>query len=519
MDTPIKTALSHRYFFSKGSRASDEYDQYWIRYKPRRVMRKRAKEWGRVEWAVQSLMAAALALAVVYHGPPLAVIFLSFVVIYAILSRLQFLLFPTHVSLEEEGMRMHWLRSFCNVSTPLITWDRVSHVSMEYERHGSLKEPAVEFNVITRGLGPGGRLPFFLLGSELSDGWLSADRGKLRLKLDGLASSDDRKRLQLAFQRFLPSYRIEPAVADELNLALRVESYTDLWLEALHSSPARIREETLKEEALLGGGKYQVVTKIGAGGQATVYKALLRKDLPAVGSAAADTVVLKEFILPTQAGVNVRKRVLENIQKEAKLLKNLSHPNIVKLLDFFIEDQRAYVVLEQIDGTTLQSLVEQKGSMKEEEVLNFALQMCTILNYLHSRKPPIIHRDFTPDNLMMARGDIVKLIDFNVAEHLESNSTRSVVGKHSYIPPEQFRGSAIPQSDIYSLGATLYFLLTGSEPEPITCSSPKKLRSDLSDEMNAIVEKATALDSGYRYEDASELRRDLENLRAMRYSA
>ncbi len=259
-------------------------------------------------------------------------------------------------------------------------------------------------------------------------------------------------------------------------------------------------------------GRYEIGSAIGSGGQAVVYSAIQREmslDKP---------VVLKEFVLPSYAGVKVRKRVLENIQRESQILKDLQHPNIVKLLDFFVEDERAYLVLEQITGRTLKQMVEEHGPFKELDAISLALQMTSILSFLHSRKPQVVHRDFTPDNLMLGYGDILKLIDFNVAQHLESMSTHTVVGKHSYIPPEQFQGETTPQSDIYALGATLYFILCGKDPEPISVSRLKEAaRKDVSDELDAIVVKATATDVSYRYVNCDEIKQELETLRKQRY--
>jgi serine/threonine-protein kinase len=261
----------------------------------------------------------------------------------------------------------------------------------------------------------------------------------------------------------------------------------------------------------LFGGRYEVIAELAAGGQAIVYEAL---DFGGNGGSKSvpRNVVLKEFVLPAHAGVSVRGRVLENIQREAKLLKSLKHPNIVKLLDFFVDDERAYLVLERIRGSNLKQLVEDKGALEEGQVVMFALQMCEILGYLHANN--VVHRDFTPDNLILGHGDILKLIDFNVARQRENDSTKTVVGKHSYIPPEQFRGKAVPQSDLYAAGGTLHFLLTGLEPEPITSSQPRQFNAAISVELNRIVSKATALELGHRYPSCVELRADIQALKA-----
>jgi serine/threonine protein kinase len=107
---------------------------------------------------------------------------------------------------------------------------------------------------------------------------------------------------------------------------------------------------------------------------------------------------------------------------------------------------------------------------------------------------------------------VVKLIDFNVAQQLEAQTTKTVVGKHSYIPPEQFRGKAVPQSDIYSLGATLSYLLTGKDPEPITQAHPRETNGAVSEELDSIIAKSTALGLSTRYQTCQELKTDLISL-------
>ncbi|MDZ4833200.1 MAG: serine/threonine-protein kinase [Candidatus Melainabacteria bacterium] len=439
---------------------------------------------------------------------------------------------PTHVELNEKGIRYHWLTLLFQAKTPLVSWDRISHVTTVNKNVLKQNETMLEFNAIARGISFKNRIGYALLAPRLTWGWFTSDRAALRLEVDAIASSDDRRRLQLALKKFLPSYRIEPKVADDLDMYVRFETHTDLWLDKFSDDSKRSRETRLEENALLSNNAYQVVRPIGSGGQALVYLAQMLKPLPGEDSQPHDTmidmsdmaiaipdqsdanspapqVVLKEFVLPTQAGTNIRRRVLENIQKEAALWRKLRHPNIARLLDFFVEDQRAYLVLEHVDGITLKDLVTEFGAFSEADVITLSIQMCDILGYLHRRQPPVIHRDFTPDNLIMNQKGIVKLIDFNVAQQLEAQTTKTVVGKHSYIPPEQFRGKSVPQSDIYALGATLAFLLTGQDPEPITPARPRESNSDVSQELDDIVAKCTNLGLSTRYQDCQELKTDL----------
>lgn len=533
-----KQTLAQRLWMSP---YAQEYTEYWIRYKPERIGRQRL---GRSKFAIGAVVCVSFsaAMAILFLGfnhvlSGFLLIFLAGIMVSsAVCALTMFDVFaPTHIEFNDKGMRFHWLTLLFRGCTPLITWDRISHVTTLSRNVLNKEEITVEFNAIARGIGLKKRLSYLALTPRLAWGWLSSDRAQIHFEIDAIASSDDRKRLQLALKKFLPSYRIEPKVADDLNMYMKFDSYTDLWLDKLQDDSKRSRDSRLETDAVLACGTYKIIEPIGSGGQALVYLATMLKPLPSpdcknsetavdmsdlpialtaleTESGAPPNVVLKEFVLPTQAGNNVRKRVLENIQKEATLWRKLRHPNIARLIDFFVEDQRAYLVLEHVTGQTLKERVTQGGPMKEQDVLELAMKMCDILGYLHRRQPPVIHRDFTPDNLIMDETGVVKLIDFNVAQQLEAQTTKTVVGKHSYIPPEQFRGKAVPQSDIYALGATLSYLLTGADPEPITQAHPREINPDISEELDSVIAKSTALGISTRYQTCQELKTDLISL-------
>lgn len=282
------------------------------------------------------------------------------------------------------------------------------------------------------------------------------------------------------------------------------QSYTELWLQELSAPPKRDKLTPLSPGSIVNDGKYRVVSKIGVGGQGTVYLAIRAQD------DSSSEVVLKEFVLPIYPDPRVRRQAAEKFQEEAEMLRRLDHPCIVDFLDLFIEDHRAYLVLERIEGDTLEQLVAREGKLPEAQVVELARKMCDILDYLHSNEPPIVHRDFTPDNLILEPSGDLKLIDFSVAQRLESNVTGSVVGKPSYIAPEQFRGKPVPQSDLYSLGATLYFLLTAKEPEAISRQHPAQVEKTISNRMDEIVSRLTHLDATRRFQSAREVSGELQ---------
>jgi serine/threonine protein kinase len=124
---------------------------------------------------------------------------------------------------------------------------------------------------------------------------------------------------------------------------------------------------------------------------------------------------------------------------------------------------------------------------------------------LHSQEPPIIHRDLTPDNVVLDQALNLKIIDFGAANEFLGTATGTLIGKQSYLPMEQLRGKAVPQSDIYSFGSSLHFLLTGEEPEPLAVSHPKQLRGELSEQIDQLVASCTDPDYKNRPQSAGVL--------------
>jgi tRNA A-37 threonylcarbamoyl transferase component Bud32 len=273
-------------------------------------------------------------------------------------------------------------------------------------------------------------------------------------------------------------------------------TFTEMWLSSLDSAP-KLDELTPLAGATstLSAQGLSIDRILGSGGQGMTYLAS-NKDLK---------IVLKEIILPVYMEA-ARKNEAAQFEREAAILKELDHPGIVKLHDYFVVGNRAYLALEYLDGITLKEKIEIHGPMPAHEVLPLAKQMSEILAYLHERTPPVVHRDFTPDNLILDNDGRVKLIDFGVALKSEEGHTAMAraVGKQNYVPPEQFRGKPCQQSDLYSLGATLFFLLTGTLPEPLSTSTVPAAMS-----LSPIIEKATELSLADRYFSARAMLEEL----------
>lgn len=204
-------------------------------------------------------------------------------------------------------------------------------------------------------------------------------------------------------------------------------------------------------------------------------------------------------------------------EQEAAILRGLDHPNLPEVIDFFEEQGRAYLVMEFIWGESLEKRLEQTRSpLMEREVLQWAVQICDVLDYLHSRQPPVIFRDMKPSNVMVNSAGVVKLIDFGIARTYKEDKLQDTIalGSENYAAPEQWgQAQTDARSDIYGLGATIYHLLANMPPSPAFLpSEPTPLdqfNGALASATVAIVRKAMARDRADRYQSAGEMRAHL----------
>ncbi|HEX8653162.1 MAG TPA: protein kinase [Pyrinomonadaceae bacterium] len=261
--------------------------------------------------------------------------------------------------------------------------------------------------------------------------------------------------------------------------------------------------------------RYLVVRPIGKGGMGAVY---LAKD-----QRLRSTVALKETFFEDE---HLRKA----FEREAALLANLRHPALPRVIDHFNEDQGQFLVMEFIGGEDLEAMFKSRqGAFSQKEVLGWADQLLDALDYLHTQEPPIIHRDIKPQNLKLtSRGQII-LLDFGLAkgsagEMSQVAGTGSILGyTPTYAPLEQIHGTGTdPRSDLYSLSATLYHLLTGATPpdalsrasaviggQPDPLRPAHEINPQVSPAVSAALAHAMALHSEQRPATASEMRREL----------
>ncbi|GEM_PF-3001026 len=249
------------------------------------------------------------------------------------------------------------------------------------------------------------------------------------------------------------------------------------------------------------GGRYQVIRKLGGGGQKTVY---LAEDQRLNRRRCALAEMIDNFADPEE-----QKRAVAAFQREADMLASLRDERIPQIYDKFSEGQSHYLVMEFVEGRTLEEKLQAAGGkLGELEVVDIGLQIAETLDYLHSLKPPVIYRDMKPGNVMITDTGKVKLIDFGIARFFQS-TRMTTFGTVGYAPKEQYSGMVEPRSDLYALGATLHEALSGRAPVPFDFPPLFQLRPGCNEALSDLLVRALADDIEQRIPNAGEFRNRL----------
>ncbi|MBR6477212.1 MAG: serine/threonine protein kinase [Lachnospiraceae bacterium] len=247
-------------------------------------------------------------------------------------------------------------------------------------------------------------------------------------------------------------------------------------------------------------GKYRILSKVGQGGMSVVYMA--RNDR------ANKMWAIKEIRKDGTQNFDVVK---QGLIVETDMLKRLDHPHLPSIIDVIDGEGSFLIVMDFIEGKTLKSMLDEYGPQPQENVIDWARQLCDVLGYLHSRKPPIIYRDMKPSNVMLKPDGNVVLFDFGTAREYKITSMEdtTLLGTRGYAAPEQYggHGQTDARTDIYCLGATMYHLLTGHNPSqpPYTMYPIREWNPNLSKGLEAIVLKCTQSNPIDRYQSCAEL--------------
>lgn len=249
-------------------------------------------------------------------------------------------------------------------------------------------------------------------------------------------------------------------------------------------------------------GKYEIVKEIGRGGMSVVYLAMdmrLRKNW-----------AVKE--IKKQGRDKNDEIAVNSLLTEANLMKRFNHPALPRIVDIIDNGTTIYVVMDYIEGQSLDVVLKEFGVQSEEDVIKWAKQICDALSYLHSQKPPVIYRDMKPSNLMLDDGNI-KIIDFGIArEYKEENlADTKVLGTKGFASPEAYNGQTDARSDIFSLGMTMHNLLTGVYPQGNAYAPVRNYVPELSEGIELIIDKCVEPAAENRYQSCADLLYDLSH--------
>lgn len=417
------------------------------------------------------------AIAMMGNSLALAILFFSGVIITGIFSE-------SNIIVSQEGLTLPALTSITNKFDRFIEWSEVEKVTLLGDDLSNLNSLKIHIKTTSGG--------FAVLG------------------LNGLVANDIEYML-VSMANWLPAKALDSKLEQLKELLWNANSvgdakvgtllsFTSMWEDELTSRFTASAYVPLNPGQKLQDGNLKVIRQMALGGWSAVYL---------VQEANTKLRVLKESVIPPRANAKLKEKAQSMFLREAHLLLKLEHPRIVRVHEHFTEDERHYLLLDYISGQNIRQIVSLQGAFHQLDVIDYAKQLCDVLHFLHSQDPVILHRDLTPDNLVIGSDGKLMLIDFGAANELIGTATGTLVGKQCYISPEQFRGHPNESSDLYALGASLYFMLTGRDPEPLTQSSPSEIERHVSEKLDKLVQRLTAQDHKARPASAEEVKEAL----------
>jgi serine/threonine-protein kinase len=313
----------------------------------------------------------------------------------------------------------------------------------------------------------------------------------------------------------MPHVYTPPALADTSNVEPKPYTEPNMGLGG-DTDGKRGKLKPLSEGTILNG-RYEIVRKIGGGGMGAVY---LASDNNLGGVLRAVKEMVQSHIEEEQ-----QEKAINDFKRESMILSTLDHASIPTIYDYFYDadEGRFYLVMKYISGGDLASRLRSapEGKIDEKSCTQWAIQITDVLDYLHSQPSTIVYRDLKPSNIMLdGNTGRVMLIDFGIARSISQKEEKGVtaVGTMGYAPPELFSGNVEPRSDIYSLGSTMFHLLTGADPQsnPLLIFDfqknprPRQINSQLSDQIEQILMKSVEYSADSRFSSAAEMKAALE---------
>jgi serine/threonine protein kinase len=331
---------------------------------------------------------------------------------------------------------------------------------------------------------------------ESKDHWLAEFKfrsgGQVVLDLSSM-SEGDQMTFVSTIDELAANCNISPALwalkgaSQTGNSESRRLSYTRFWEESLAASLRSTVFVPLSGGDCLQDGRIRIVRQLASTPWSATYLGRLDE---------RQLVVVKESVEPGLSASSAK--AMELFERECRVLTTLNHSKIARVCDHFVEKGRRYLILEYFAGLDLRELLLRKGAFAEDIVIRIGVEVCSALSYLHNHNPVVIHRDVTPDNIVMGDDGDVRLIDFGASKFFSANATGTLVGKQSFIAPEQLRGMPDTLSDIYALGATMYALLTGEDPVPLGQCMPVGRNRPISAALAELISEMTSFEADRR---------------------
>jgi predicted Ser/Thr protein kinase len=424
-----------------------------------------------------------------YSGGPAYACAHPSVVLYAIIAAAVFLIAAVFINLARRAVSNEMLVNRDGLALPLLvgrfndiqTWQSWSAFAS-----ASIADNARNERCLILQLKSGKSISLPLVGVE------SNTIERLLLSIELWASGCERSQSLLDYQ----------GEVHNANKGIGQLSYTEMWNDELGRRFASTTFVPLEPGAKLKNGKLTVMRQLAFGGLSAIYL---------VQDGQQEMRVLKEANVPAAMEVKDHGAAERALQREAEILSQLRHPNIVQVLDNFVEAGQHYLLLQHIIGQDLRQLVRQNGSQPEEKVLDWAIQLANALEYLHGCEPPILHRDLTPENVVLKNDGTIVIIDFGASNQFLATMTGTIVGKQAYMAPEQLQGHTNTRSDVYAFGGTLYYLLTGKDPVPLRESHPSGIAT-VSSELDDLIGRATRLNIDSRCASIKDVKSELMEL-------
>ena len=273
---------------------------------------------------------------------------------------------------------------------------------------------------------------------------------------------------------------------------------------------------SLAEQTLLSE-RYQLVSLIGQGGMGAVYKAV---DTRFNNRPIAIKEMSRSGLTPARI-----QEAEESFEREARLLADLLHPNLPRIYDHFTQGERSYLVMDFIEGRSLEEFLESANGkpLPLDQVLDWGMQLCDVLSYLHTHHPPIIFRDLKPSNVMVSESGHIFLIDFGIARVFKPGQSHDTValGSPGFAAPEQYgKSQSTPRSDIYSLGALLHSLLTGVDPseQPFFFRPASQINPQVPPDLDILLQQMVEMNAEKRPASAQEVLKVLRMVDQQRIS-